>query len=37
LAARIGAHLAAGGMTVLTSHQDVPIQAKSTVTLSLSA
>ena len=37
LAARISEHLAAGGMTVLTSHQDVPIKAKSTVTLSLSA
>ncbi len=37
LAARISEHLAAGGMTILTSHQDVPIQAKSTVTLSLSA
>ena len=37
LAARISEHLAAGGMTILTSHQDVPIKAKSTVTLSLSA
>ena len=37
LAARLSEHLAAGGMTVLTSHQDVPIKAKSTVTLSLSA
>ncbi|CAN6132891.1 CcmA ABC-type transport system involved in cytochrome c biogenesis, ATPase component [Methylophilaceae bacterium] len=37
LAARISEHLAAGGMTILTSHQDVPIQAKSTVSLSLSA
>jgi len=36
LSARIGAHLAAGGMTILTSHQDVPIQAKTTLTLSLS-
>jgi heme exporter protein A len=37
LAARISEHLAAGGMTILTSHQDVPIKAKSTVSLSLSA
>ena len=37
LAARISEHLAAGGMTILTSHQDVSIKAKSTVTLSLSA
>ena len=37
LAARISEHLATGGMTILTSHQDVPIKAKSTVTLSLSA
>ncbi len=37
LAARISEHLAAGGMTILTSHQDVPIMAKSTVSLSLSA
>lgn len=37
LAARIGEHLAAGGMTILTSHQDVPIKAKSTATLRLSA
>lgn len=37
LAARISEHLAAGGMTILTSHQDVPIKAKSTFNLSLSA
>jgi heme exporter protein A len=37
LAARISEHLAAGGMTILTSHQDVPIKAKSTATLRLSA
>jgi heme exporter protein A len=37
LAARISEHLAAGGMTILTSHQDVPIMAKSTVSLSLTA
>jgi heme exporter protein A len=37
LAARISEHLAAGGMTILTSHQDVPIKAKSTVSLSLTA
>jgi heme exporter protein A len=37
LAARISEHLAAGGMTILTSHQDVPIKAKSTFSLSLSA
>ena len=37
LAARISEHLAAGGMTFLTTHQDVPIKAKSTATLRLSA
>jgi heme exporter protein A len=37
LAARISEHLAVGGMTILTSHQDVPIKAKSTSTLRLSA
>lgn len=37
LAARIGEHLAAGGMAIITSHQDVPIVAKSTFTVSLSA
>ncbi len=37
LAARIGEHLAAGGMTILTSHQDVAIKAKAAHTVSLSA
>lgn len=37
LAARIGEHLATGGMAIITSHQDVPITAKSTFTVSLSA
>jgi len=37
LAARIGEHLAGGGMAIITSHQDVPIKAKSTFTVSLSA
>ncbi len=36
LAAKLGEHLSSGGMAILTTHQDVTIQAKSTQTLRLS-
>ncbi len=36
LAAKLGAHMSSGGMAILTTHQDVTIQAKSTQTLRLS-
>ena len=37
LASRLGEHLANGGMTIITTHQDVVINAQSTQTLRLSA
>lgn len=37
LAAQLSAHMANGGMTIITTHQDVAIQAQSTRTLRLSA
>lgn len=37
LASRLGEHMANGGMTIITTHQDVAIQALSTQTLRLSA
>lgn len=37
LAAQLSAHMANGGMTIITTHQDVAIQAQSTQTLRLSA
>ncbi len=37
LAARLGEHLANGGMAILTTHQDVAINAQSTQTLRLSS
>ncbi len=36
LAARLGAHIAEGGMAILTTHQDVSVNAKHTQTLRLS-
>ena len=36
LAARLSAHLAQGGMAILTTHQDVAVNAQSTQTLRLS-
>jgi heme exporter protein A len=36
LAARLGAHLASGGMAILTTHQAVAVNAQSTQTLRLS-
>lgn len=36
LAARLGEHLANGGMAILTTHQDVAVNAKNTQTLRLS-
>lgn len=36
LAAQLSAHMANGGMTIITTHQDVAIQAQSTQTLRLS-
>lgn len=36
LAAQLSAHMANGGMTIITTHQDVVIQAQSTQTLRLS-
>lgn len=36
LAARLGAHVAEGGMAILTTHQDVSVNAKHTQTLRLS-
>jgi heme exporter protein A len=37
LALRLGEHMANGGMTIITTHQDVSINALSTQTLRLSA
>jgi heme exporter protein A len=37
LASRLGEHLANGGMAILTTHQDVTINAQSTQTLRLSS
>ncbi len=37
LAAQLSAHMVNGGMTIITTHQDVAIQAQSTQTLRLSA
>ena len=37
LASRLGEHMANGGMTIITTHQDVAINALSTQTLRLSA
>ncbi|PKO52321.1 MAG: heme ABC transporter ATP-binding protein CcmA [Betaproteobacteria bacterium HGW-Betaproteobacteria-20] len=37
LASRLGEHMANGGMTIITTHQDVAINAQSTQTLRLSA
>jgi heme exporter protein A len=37
LAARLGEHLTNGGMAILTTHQDVTINAQSTQTLRLSS
>ena len=37
LASRISEHMANGGMTIITTHQDVAINAQSTQTLRLSA
>jgi heme exporter protein A len=37
LAARLGEHLSSGGMAILTTHQDVAVNAQSTQTLRLSA
>lgn len=36
LAARLGVHIAEGGMAILTTHQDVSVNAKHTQTLRLS-
>lgn len=37
LAKRLGEHLSSGGMAILTTHQDVAVNAQSTQTLRLSA
>ena len=37
LASRLGEHLSNGGMAILTTHQDVAINAQSTQTLRLSS